>query len=136
MQDAQPGTCRVSPGGIFSIALVASMALALIFALALDHGYLGELAGIRLCVGAQQLVFAFAVFRIQSTSGPGKSVRPTGTLVVICLMAMYFSVVIPSLFTQIYTGKVVPNDPANLMFSIPVILLAVVMRVRARRYRG
>ena len=133
---AQPETRRATPGGVVSMAFITSMALALMCALAVDHGYLGELAGIGICVGAQQLVFASAVFRICSTPGPGKAGPSTASLVVICLMSMYFSVAIPSLFTQIHTGKVVPNDPANLMFSIPLILFAVVMLVRTRRHRA
>jgi hypothetical protein len=133
---AQSEARKANPGGVVSMAFIASMALALICALAVSHGYLGELASIGLCVGAQQLVFASAALRIFSTSGSGKAAPSTTSLVVICLMAMYFSVSVPALFTQMHTGKVVPNDPANLIFSIPAISLAIVMLVRARRRRA
>ena len=136
MRKVQSETGRSRSGIVVSLAFVASMSLAFMFALAVDHGYLGERVGTLLCVGAQQLAFADAVFRIRSMSNRVNGARSTTSLIVICLMAMYFSLVVPSLFTQIHTGRVVPNEPANLIFSVPVVLLAVVMLIRARRYRG
>jgi hypothetical protein len=131
------GPKRWGAGSLLSLALVAAMLIALVFAMALDNAFLGEAVATFFCVTAQQLAFATVVFHIQERARAGRSRgRTWPSLTVACLLALYFSLVIPSLFRQIATGTGVQNDPGNLVFAIPVILIALFGSLRFRFYRN
>jgi hypothetical protein len=61
---------------------------------------------------------------VQEHTTQGNVRRFMPKLIEIWLFALYFSLAVPYLFQQIATGVVVPNDPKNLAFAIPVILAA------------
>jgi len=112
------------------------MAIALACALAVDRGFVRGLAGTILCVATQQLVFITAAFQIQQSMMAHNTHRGyLAQLIIICLFALYFALTVPSLFEQIAAGKVVPNDGANLIFAIPVIIVVLVGFIRLRYRR-
>ncbi len=133
---SQVAGSRFGPWRVVFRAFAGAMAITLACAMAADKGLIGKLTGTVLCIAAQQLTFATAAFNLQQPAvTQGVAGRHSGKLVVICLLALYFSVVVPSLFAQIATGKAVPNDAANLIFAIPVILVALLGLIRARFHR-
>jgi hypothetical protein len=64
--------------------------------------------------------------RLQFSSGTaGQSTQIKG-LMAICVLAGLFAVIMPPLFKEIATSGVVPIDPSDLVFAIPVILVTLV----------
>jgi hypothetical protein len=121
------------PWGLAFQAFSASMLVALGVAMAIDNQFIGDTVGIFLCVTAQQLAFVTAAFQMRERSQAARGAgRTWPSLTVICLLALYFSLVVPSLFRQIATGTVVQNNPENLVFAIPVILVALAGIIRGR----
>lgn len=117
-------------------AFAAAMFVALAFAIAIDRGFIGSTTGMFLCVTVQQLAFSTAAFHIQERAvAQNTAGRVWSKLVVICILALYFSRVVPSLFQQIATGVVVQNNPANLAFAMPAILVALIVAIRPRAHR-
>jgi hypothetical protein len=127
---------RWGAGSLLSLALIAAMLIALVFAMALDNAFIGWVVATFLCVTAQQIAFAAVAFHIQERARAGSSrARTWPSLAVACGSALYFALVIPSLFRQIATGTGAQNDPENLVFAIPVILTALFGSLRFRFYR-
>lgn len=123
-----------SPWKIVLQALVGAMVLALVAAKSMEAGLVKEPTASFLFVAAQQLIIAGSAYYTQQSAMRDESRTVSiKMLIVHCALASLFAVMMPPLFLQIATSKVVPIDPSDLVFAVPAILVSLVGVIRVFR---
>jgi hypothetical protein len=108
-------------------ALFAALFLSLGTIKVMQARLLTESSALLVCVTAQQLVFASAAYYIRrGVLTDELRITAIKGLMAICVLAGLFAVMMPPLFKELATSGVVPIDPSDLVFAIPVILVTLV----------